>query len=76
MEIIGKFNFAFYLILCYFMNAFLNVIWNGAEGSSIDWVPVMPDVVHSVLFLSHFIPMGVLYDEFYYTHFFDEKIEV
>lgn len=36
----------------------------------------MPDIVHNVLFLSHFIPMGVLYDEFYYTCFFDEKIEV
>lgn len=36
----------------------------------------MPDIVHNVLFLSHFIPMGVLYDKFYYTHFFDEKIEV
>ena len=53
----------------------LNNILLSAEGSNIDGVHTVPDIVHSVLFLSHFIPVVVLYDRCYYTHFIDEKIE-
>lgn len=80
MEIIDKFNFAFFFILfhkCFLKYNFkcLNNTPLSAKVSNIDGVSAVSDTMQNNWYPSHLIPIVSPNDKCYYVHFIDEHIE-